>query len=610
LIIQTICSHKAVCWLRRSLPLLALVSGLLFWAPPPTAHSQSPPITASVNHSQYSTDELVILSVTVVNNDSPQQLRPILPPLDGLTVIDFDLATSVREVNGKIQTESIYTYQLQPRRTGTLTIPPIAVKVDDEIFETAPITFLVQQGSAPIPSPGNAGSPGNIVPPPELDGEDFFVESLVNLSTPYIGQQLIYTFRFYQAIKLYRQPQYEMPIFTGLDTVGLPVREYNLDFGGRTYLVTEIRTALFPKTDGTTLIGPARLTFPGNFFEEPVELSTKPVMLQVKPLPGNAPAGFNGAVGQYTIEAWFSPQVAVFNQPSTLKVAISGTGNIHALPEPVWPRLTGWRAYDSSSSLATDLKNDTISGTRVYERMIISDRIGDFSIPPTRLVFFDPIASTYQTISTKSLSGRIIPAPTPNPATATAVAISALPTATPVTPIKLFDASAEQPVNQSLPGSLESGLRLVFPFAVVLLWAVCGAIPAAAVVGGGVVWLWQKRPQQSAIETETLHQPAQKSHPTLMLAMATTKDNYKVVNQAITRYLEEMLQTPVKGLTQKELVHRLQQHGLPQASIGKIGDYLAESEMGRFGPKGDDEGWNLLAQTEKLLFELDQLLKP
>ena len=68
----------------------------------------------------------------------------------------------------------------------------------------------------------------------DFTGDDFFIESLVDLPNPYVGQQLIHTFRFYQALQVYRQPQYEEPLFREFETMGLPVREYNLEAAGRT----------------------------------------------------------------------------------------------------------------------------------------------------------------------------------------------------------------------------------------------------------------------------------------------------------------------------------------------------------------------------------------
>ncbi len=569
---------------------------------PTNIYSQDSPIKATINHKHYTTDDLVILSVTVINDGSPQQLQPILPPLKGLAVINFDIVTNVREISGRIQTESVYTYQLQPRRTGSITIPPIAVEVDGEIYQTQAFLLRVSQGTVPAPSAGNAVPPENIVPPANFEGQDFFVEAVVDESRPYLGQQLIYTFRFYQSIKLYHKPQYEMPIFNGFDTIGLPVQEYNLLVAGRTYLITEIRIALFPEIDGQAVIGPSRLTIPGNFFEEPIELIANSMNIQVRALPGQAPLGFKGAVGQYQMKAWVSPEVAIVNQPVTLQVAVSGVGNIQALPEPTWPYLKEWRIYDSLHSQTTATTEGQLSGTRVYELLILSDQVGDIAVPQTKFIYFDPVAADYKTLTSKTLYVRIIPAPTPEPATATALAIAAQPTPTPNRP----SASYSQPVNEVFSDSA-TAYSLALSMVTILFFGMCSAIPVAAVIGAGAVWLWQKRQKQVEIETTALKNPAKKMHSALAVAVTKNDDNYKAVSQALYDYLSEALQVSVRGLTQTELISRLQGQGIPKSLTNKIQDHLTRSEIARFSPGSDNDGWELLARTDELLFALDEI---
>lgn len=589
-------NHQKLFGCLQQTPLFFVLLFLLLL--PPIARGQESPITAAVNRTQYTTDDLVILTVTVVD-ESPQQPRPILPPLEGLAVIEFDIATSVSMVNGNIQTEVVYTYQLQPRRTGQLTIPPVTVKIDDQIYKAAPITIRVSQGTAPAPSPGNAVPPSRITPPAGLEEHDFFAEATVDTSTPYIGQQVIYTFRFYQALKLYQRPQYEMPLFNGFDTVGLPVQEYNLDIEGRTYLISEVRMALFPKTVGSVTIGSARLMIPGNFFEKPLELYTGPTALQVKPLPNSAPPGFKGAVGQYQIEAQFSPQVAVVNQPATLSVAVSGSGNVHTLPEPIWPALNNWRSYDSASNVTTVMKDGQVTGTRVFERVILSDRVGDFVIPPTKLVYFDPAAGEYRTISSRSISGRIIPAPTPDPAQ---------PAATPAifNQFDLPEQGQSGAVIRISPDLLASVWQVILPVSVVALWVLCGVVPLAVVGGAVGFWAWQKRQQQVAAKAQALQQPRQKMHSALAQTLAHNQDNYRAVQLAIQIYLSQQLGVAAKGLTHSDLEKRLREQGLAAALVNNIKDCLIQSEIGRYGPKTEDAGWQLVAQTDELLRELDR----
>jgi hypothetical protein len=526
--------------------------------------------------------------------------------------VDLDIATDVSVVNGKIHTEVTYTYRLQPRRTGTLTIPPVTVKIDDELYRAAPISIIVNQGAPPAPSTGNAVRPANISPPAALKGQDFFIQAEVDQPNPYLGQQIIYTFRFYQAIQVYRQPQFDGPLFIGFETMGLPVGEYNLDIDGRTYLISEIRTALFPKSAGRITIGPARLMFPGNIYEEPVELYTEPVTVEVKPLPENAPPHFNGAVGQFKIESSFSPQVAVVSQPSTFLVAVSGVGNIPLLPEPLWPSMAGWRMYDSLSSLTTDTQEDGLmTGTRVFERLVVADTVGDFTLQPAKFIYFDPVAGEYRTISSQPLTVKVIPAPTPDPAAATA----ATPTPTPAS-VTALTATTPMPVNPAVnPGLVVSPdvvQRITLPALLLLVFGLCGALPLAAAVGAGGVWWWQRRQRRPLTaktqpETRGLRQPRHSLHPSLAAAMRGQDDNYKVISLALQNRLSAALCLSVKGLTRTELARRLGQAGLSQGLIERLETCLAQSEMGRYGPPSGDAGWGLMAEAETLLWELDKV---
>jgi hypothetical protein len=585
--------------------------GLWFLAP--AVYSQDAPIIALVNKSHYATDELVILTVTVVD-DSALQPRPILPRLDGLAVIDLDISTDVGIVAGKIHTEVTYTYRLQPRRTGTLTIPPVTVKIDGEIFRAAPISIEVSQGAAPAPSAENSTRPADITPPAGLQGKDFFIEAQVDLPQPYLGQQLIYTFRFFQALQMYREPEFDSPLFTGFESMGLPLQQYNLELEDRTYLITEIRTALFAKSPGRITIGPARLMFPGNIYEEPVELYTEPLSVEVKPLPNNAPAEFKGAVGQFKLEGSFSPQVAVVGQPSTFFLAISGAGNIQTLPEPIWPELAGWRMFDSLSSLTTDpTAEGKIGGTRMFERLVVADAIGEYTIPPAKFVYFDPLAGAYQTLTSQPLTVKVIAAPTPEPTPV----VTSSPVATAITALSATEPLPDQqPIKPALLDSPTTQPGLAWPWVGLLLGGLCGALPLAALVGAGGLWWWQRRrPAGGKVKPVAavnkpglagLRQPRQMVHPELTAAMRHNDDNYKTVSQALHHYLSERLQVSVHGLTRTELARRLQEQGVGDMLLERLESCLAQSEMGRFGPTPADAGWALMAEADSLLRALDE----
>ncbi len=578
---------------------------LLMAIVPATAYSQNTSISATLNKTNFLVDEPVILTVTVVD-DSAQQPRPILPRLDGLAIIDLDISTNVEINQSHFSTEVIYIYTLQPRRTGLLTIPPVWVRIDGDVFKTPPLSINVTEGST-----APADNAGQTNPTNTLTDEDFFIESEIDVLNPYINQQIIHTFRSYRTAELAQEPTYEPPNFEGFETMGLPVREYSLDRGNRTYWVKEIRTALFPQEAGKISILPERVKLEGNSIENLLDLYTDPLTVKVKPLPDHAPPDFSGAVGHYEINAWIEPRTITVYEPASLFVSVYGSGNIHALSEPAWPDLENWRAYNTFASLSVDMQDDGLmTGTSIFERLIVPDEIGEFTVPPIRMVYFDPLADEYQTIVTEPQTFKVIPQSTP--AAQLPAPAAAGPTNTPMSVAANADTPDQiDPVNRIFPDSLETELGLTVPVTAGFFIILCLVIPLTAAAGAGGLWLWQRRaaqPEKVAKPVEPENEPAASSphvHPILARAMQQYEDNYKAINQAVIMYLENKLGLIISGLTRPEVARYLHRAGIEATYVQQINTCLAQCEMGRYGPITDDDGWLLMAKVDELLFALD-----
>ncbi len=606
---------------RKLLPTILLLFSLLATA---AGTAQTSPIQATVDRTTIAPDETVTLTVVVVD-DSAQQPRPLLPRLDGLAVVDLDIATDVNlDSAGQIHTRVTYTYLLQPRRAGALTIPPVSVTIDGQTYKTAPIAIQVTEGGGQ-PAPDTTEPPPGLVLPPAIDSGEVFVEARVEPSAPFVGQQVVYTVRLFQPRQAYRDFQYFPPEFTGFDPLDLPMRQYNVDTADRSYLVTELKTILFPHQPGDITITPGQVALAPDAASAPVALSPEAVTVRVQPLPGNPPPDFSGAVGQYSIKAWFDPPTVEVNRPATLYVAVTGTGNLRALPELNWPELADWTAYNSLTSLTTTTQNDTLTGRRMYERVMVPSRIGEFVLPPVSLVYFDPQTGHYETIRTDSLTIQVEPAVSGVP-----TSIAALPTATPL--------PAGVPAQPTADVGLSAWAELLgYLFGVVgtaarwLFIGLCGLLPLAAVVVVGGRWLWQNRhlwltriqtafrealAEARRAETapapvdgpaeEPLAHPAQTIHPVLAGAMHRSADNYKAVILALNTYLSDLLETPVNGLTRRELALRLLRRGLEESLVSRVVACLEQSELARYGPLADDAGWDLMVEADDLLFELDR----
>jgi hypothetical protein len=554
-------------------------------------------ISASVDRTTLSTDETLTLTVELSAADGINLSRPALPSLDGFSVVGSSSSSQISIVNGAVSMQWVYDYQLQPYSTGDLVIEPISVTLSGQTYSTQPITVRVTQGTGVPPSapPSNPKAPSSI----EFRGQRYFVEAEVDNPTPYLGQQVTYTFRLYEAFDAFGQPQYQAPTFTGFWTENQTDQsQYQVQAAGGLYNVTELRTVLFPSMTGPITIEPARLVIPSGFFSSGGELSTQPVAVDVKPLPPDAPASFNGAVGQFTLSGGVDTAQTRVNEPITWRVTLSGQGNLSALPDPAWPELPDWREFESQATTNTQLQDGQWVGTRVYERLLVPQAEGDYTIPALEYTYFDPVAGAYHTLTTQPIPVSIAPGdPTQ---------------AQNLTPMPGGNkASAEQVITdvrhlKPVPARLNFGER---PATGSPLYWLAWAVPLLGIVGN---FVWQRRQHfwENNAGLARSSQALKKARQELARARRESDDPYSAGGQVLTSYLSDKLDQPVAGLTHQALAALLEEKGLGPELVDRVNACLTEAELGRFSPDANDPAHaaNLLGEIDILIRELEKRL--
>jgi hypothetical protein len=380
-------------------------------------------ISASVDRQDVGLGDPVTLKISIGGKGGSIQ-DPTLPPLNDFEIYSSGRSQNISIVNGAFTSSLDVTYILVPKKIGQLTIGPITVHDQDGTASTQPIIIKVsQQGTSSAQGPQNQGQqPSTPHAQPPQKGGDFFIDQRVDKTNPYVGEQVVLTFRFYQAVSLWDQPTLEWPKYEGLTLEDLPPNSrYYEAVGGRRYLVTEIKRALFPITSGKIVIGSPQLTIkaddfgsnfdPFGFFDQnmrdlfrrgqPKILTADPVALNVKPLPEqNKPSNFSGAVGKFSIKIQTDKDSVGVDEPITLKFLLSGTGNIRSLSPIKLPELPDFRVYDSGNTESISNANQIVSGTRTFEQAIIPKTSGVFEVPSILFSYFDPTSADYKTIST------------------------------------------------------------------------------------------------------------------------------------------------------------------------------------------------------------------
>ena len=349
--------------------------------------------------------------------------------MDGFGVLsgpNTSTSSSVQIINGQMEQSMkiSYTYILEAQKEGKFTINRGRITVEDQQYNSNAVTIEVVKGQAPAQARGgNSGSSGNgnsrgSANDINISNEDLFIRMLFSKKEVRQGEPIVATLKLYTRAQLSNLGGFKAPSYNGFwsetlreaQNISLQRENYN----GSVYNTAVIQQhVLFPERAGTLTIDPAELTayvqvriqnarsrsLFDQFFgaTENVEkiLKSPPVSIKVNPLPGGAPAGFNGAIGNINMTATLDPSATKTNEPLTLKITYSGTGNLKLLadPNPKFP--SDFEVYDPKISNNYRAGAKGYTGTKTYEYLIIPRHAGVYEIPAIQFAAFDLAANTY-----------------------------------------------------------------------------------------------------------------------------------------------------------------------------------------------------------------------
>lgn len=240
-------------------------------------------------------------------------------------------------------------------------------------------------------------------------------------TTVYEQEALLVSYRV-QGTVPYRVTDYKAPTHDGFLSQEVKQDEHtsirNERIGGTDYFVADIgHEVLFAQHPGDLQIPSGSLSLIYNlpnpedsFLPTTVEktLSSSPVKITVRPLPTEGrPDDFSGAVGQFAIRYELSSKQWKTNEAVTLKVIISGEGNLKVAKTPELSLPSEVEVYDPIETADQSFAQGRLSSSRVIEYSLIPRHTGEVVLPAVRFTFFDPRASAYRTVSTEAIRVRV-----------------------------------------------------------------------------------------------------------------------------------------------------------------------------------------------------------
>ncbi len=537
-------------------------------------------------------------------------------------------STSVQMINGKTtkSVQTTYSYVLRPLKAGKFTIARASAKVKGQDIFSEPVSIeVVASGSANRQTDGSSQG-GQQAQRQSQNGmiqdDDIFLTLELSRSNVVVGEPITATLKLYQKVNIAGFESAEFPTFNGFWSQEIEAPT-NIEFVRETYDGQIYNSALLrkfiliPQQQGQIKIDPAELVclvnvrvstggasiFDG-FFDDyrtvRKKVASKPLTVNVSPLPAGAPASFAGGVGEFRISAELSKDTIRTHEAASLLVTVTGRGNVSLLEAPKVNFPPDMEVYDTKISDKID-KGGT-AGSKYYEFPFIPRSHGDFVIEPIRYSYYDVNQKKYVTLETPPIP---ISVERGNETDAGGIVVAGN-----VQKDVRNLGSDIRFISTKDPGLSSKG---VFFVGSVLFWIILAVLAAAAAICWAALrHLAARRADVVGTKNRKATKMALKR---LQLAGTFLKQNlytafYEELHKALLGFISDKLNMPVSELSRDRIAESLKEgnvnSGLAETFIG----ILDACEFARYAPDAGHEAMEAHYQSAvEVISSIDSEMK-
>ncbi len=537
------------------------------------------------------------------------------PRLNGFDVISgpfSSTSSSIQSVNGRTTMSVRYSFQyiLQANKEGTFDIPSATITVDRRTVTSNQLTIKVLRNGTAQSNPAqgqlNSGTPqqGAV----QANTNDVMLKAYVSNSNPLQGEGITVSYKIFTKVPVSQIMFRKEPSFPGFWSQNLTkekekLQQYNQVIDGQQYIVADLRKyTLFPLKSGKLTIEPLELEcqaqirrqskartgdpFFDDFFNDsffntsytPVEKSLRAssLVINVKPLPSaGVPEDFAGAVGNFNFHTELDKTNVTANEAINLKCVVSGEGNLQLIDKLNVSFPPDFETYDPKVSNDIRSSEKGVSGSQVFEYLIIPRKAGKFTIKAITFSFFDLRKMNYVTLTS--------PAYTIDVKKGTGDAANVTYTGANHEEIKYLGSDIRHIKSQAFPltrsgeyffGSIVFMLCLILPLLIFL----------------GFILLFRKFSERRSDvvlmknlrATKVARKRLRKAE--LYLKEQKQQEFYIEISQALWGYLSDKFSLPVAELSIDTVRQTLVQKDVGEELIQNFLDVLNNTEYARFAP--------------------------
>ena len=542
------------------------------------------------------------LSYTI-NSQKVRDFRA--PSIQGFEVLmGPSRSTQYQNYNGVVTNSITFTYILMAEKEGTYKIPGATIVADGNNYTSNSVEIKVlppDQSSSNAGSGSSARSSRNQANSGKITDKELFMTATASKTNVYEQEAILLTYKVYTQVNL-TALNGDIPDLKGFHTqeVELPNQKtFSLEhYNGRNYNTTIWRQlVLFPQQTGKIEI--PSVTFEGtvsqmvasadpfdaffnggNYVNITKNIVTPKLTIDVKELPAGKPANFSGGVGEFTLSSSISTQELKTNDAVTIKLVISGTGNMKLIntPEVGFPQ--DFEIYDPKVDNKFNLTRNGLSGNKVIEYLAIPRHAGTYTIPPIEFSYFDLKSQSYKTLKTDAY--------TLNVAKGEGNSDQVVANFTSKEDLKVLG----QDIRYIKTGDTQLTKKddYFFGSTSYYLWYI---VPLALFIA--IMVINRKQAMENAnvakVRTKKANKVATKrmKNAGKLLAEKKSEAFYDEVLKALWGYISDKLSMPVSQLSKDNIEEELQKHQVADELIKEFINNLNECEFARYAPGNQDE---------------------
>ena len=542
------------------------------------------------------------LSYTVTTQKVKDFRAPSIKGFDVLMGPSRSQQSNTQIVNGNVtSTSSItFTYILMANNAGEYTIPGASIVADGDqmVSNSVRIKVLPQdQGDSNSSSSSSTHSSSGT----GVSNQDLFITASASKTNVYEQEAFVLTYKIYTRESNLQLNNAKLPDFKGFHSQEIEMttnaRWTPEHYQGRNYYTTVYRQfVLFPQQSGKLYIDPAQFQmtvgkpvqsddpfdafFNGgsNVIEIKKSISTPKLAINVNQLPAGKPADFSGGVGEFNISSSINNKELKTNDAITIKLVISGTGNLKLISNPEIKFPDDFEVYDPKVDNQVRLTREGLTGNKVIEYLAIPRHAGTYKIPGVSFSYFDIRSKSYKTLKTEEY---VI-----NVEKGAGNADQVIANFTNKEDLKVLGEDIryikQNEVTLQPKGSFFYGSMTYWLFYI---------IPALAFIIFFIIYRKQaaENANVAKMRTKKANKVATKRMKLAGKLLSENKKDafYDEVLKALWGYISDKLNIPVSRLSKDNIEEKLRNHGVNEELIKEFLNALNDCEFARFAP-GDE----------------------